>query len=109
MTDPNRLAELMATINVWQANQPNLNPMRPHELVKLFDTPLTQITTALEVLGWSRTVHRGWVHGRRYRRVFWCPKGVMLYKRRRGRPSIHSTISLGATNMNKSLLEGLTI
>lgn len=93
MIDPYRIAELLAIITVWQAQQPQLKPMRPHELLKQFDAPLPDITPVLEILGWSRTVHRGWTKGRRYRRVFWLPKGVALYKRPRGRPSLQSLIS----------------
>lgn len=92
MTDPHRISELLAFITVWQAQQPQLKPMRPHELVKELDAPLTYITTCLEILGWHRVEHRGWVHGRRYRRVFWCPKGVTLYRRPRGRPSLVSLL-----------------
>lgn len=94
MTDPACFAELMTTITVWKAKQTNLVPMRPHELVKLFDTPLSYITPVLEILGWSRTVHRGWINGRRYRHVFWLPKGIELYRRPRGRPSLQSMIYL---------------
>ncbi len=90
MTDPARLADLLTRVTVWQAQQSSLKPMRPHELVKLFDAPLYYITPVLEILGWSRKVHRGWNQGRRYRRVFWCPKGITLYRRPRGRPSILS-------------------
>lgn len=92
MNNSHRIAELLALITVWQAQQPQLKPMRPHELVKLFDAPLSQITPVLEILGWTRTVYRGWAHGRRYRRVFWCPKGVTLFRRPRGRPSLVSLL-----------------
>lgn len=92
MTDPHRVAELLARVTVWQAQQPQLKPMRPHELVKLFDEPLSQITPVLEILGWTRTVYRGWAHGRRYRRVFWLPKGISLFSRPRGRPSLQSLL-----------------
>lgn len=92
MTDPTLLAELLARMTIWQAQQSVLKPMRPHELVKQFDAPLPYITPVLELLGWTRTVHRGWIHGRRYRRVFWCPKGVSLYRRPRGRPSLLSLL-----------------
>ena len=92
MNNPQRIAELLARVTVWQAQQLQLKPMRPHELVKLFDATLSNITPVLEILGWSRTVHRGWVNGRRYRRVFWLPKGIALYRRTRGRPSLHSLL-----------------
>lgn len=92
MTDAAHLAELLSRITIWQAQQSILKPMRPHELVKQFDAPLPYITPALELLGWTRTVHRGWIHGRRYRRVFWCPKEVSLYRRPRGRPSLLSLL-----------------
>lgn len=97
MTDPTHFAALLATITVWQAKQSNLTPMRPYELVRLFDTPLSQITTVLEVLGWTKKFHRGWENGRRYRRVFWCPNGITLYRRLRGRPSLNSLINSGLT------------
>lgn len=99
MTDPHRIAELLARVTVWQAQQPQLEPMRPHELVKQFDAPLSYITPCLEILGWSRVVHRGWIKGRRYRRVFWLPKGATLYRRPRGRPSLVSL--LYPNNFNK--------
>lgn len=92
MNNPHRIAELLARVTVWQAQQPQLKPMRPHELVKLFDAPLSYITPVLEILGWSRTVHRGWINGRRYRRVFWCPKGITLHRRPRGRPPLVSLL-----------------
>lgn len=92
MTDPARLAELLTRVTIWQAQQSQLRPMRPHELVKQFDAPLSYITPVLEILNWTRTVHRGWLHGRRYRRVFWCPKNITLYRRPRGRPSLLSIL-----------------
>lgn len=93
MTDPARLAALLSRITIWQAQQSDLKPMRPHELVKLFDAPLSYIAPVLELLGWTRTAHRGWANGRRYLRVFWLPKGVKLYRRARGRPSLTSLLS----------------
>lgn len=90
MIDLSPMAELLTRITVWKEQQSSLKPMRPHELVKLFDAPLSYITPLLEILGWYRTVHRGWNHGRRYRRVFWLPKGITLYRSARGRPSILS-------------------
>lgn len=92
MTNPDQFAALLARITLWQAQQSSLEPMRPHELVKMFNSPLSHITPVLEVLGWSRQVHRGWLNGHRYRRVFWCPKGITLYRRARGRPSILSIL-----------------
>ena len=92
MADPHRIAELLALITIWQAQQPQLKPMRPHELVEQFNAPLSFITPCLEILGWHRMEHRGWANGRRYRRVFWCPKGVTLYRRPRGRPSLVSML-----------------
>lgn len=92
MIDLIRMSELISRVTVWQAQQSNPKPMRPHELVKALDAPLPHITPVLEILGWSRTVHRGWINGRRYRRVFWCPKGVILYRTTRGRPSILSKL-----------------
>ena len=92
MTDPARIAELLARVTVWQAQQSVLKPMRPHELVKLFDAPLSYITPVLEILGWTRTAHRGWANGRRYRRVYWCPRGITLRRRPRGRPSLISLL-----------------
>ena len=92
MTDAARLAELLSRMTIWQAQQSVLKPMRPHDLVQQFDAPLPYITSVLELLGWTRTVHRGWIHGRRYRRVFWLPKGVTLYRRPRGRPSLLSLL-----------------
>ena len=92
MTDPARIAELLARFTVWQAQQSVLKPMRPHELVKLFDAPLSYITPVLEILGWTRTAHRGWANGRRYRRVYWCPRGITLRRRPRGRPSLISLL-----------------
>lgn len=92
MIDPQRIAEILARITVWQAQQPKLKPMRPHELVKELYAPLTYITPCLEILGWKRVEHRGWANGRRYRRVFWCPKGVTPYRRPRGRPSLVSLL-----------------
>lgn len=93
MTDPERLAALLSRITIWQAQQSDLKPVRPDELVKLFDAPLSYITTVLELLGWTHTKHRGWANGRRYRRVFWLPKGVTLFRRPRGRPSLLSLIT----------------
>ena len=92
MTDPYKSAQILAAAMIWQAQQKNLKPMRPHELVKTFDAPLPHITPVLEILGWTRTVHRGWNYGRRYRRVFWCPKGISLYSAPRGRPALLSTM-----------------
>lgn len=92
MTDPARLAALLSRVTIWQAQQSDLKPMRPHELVKQFDAPLSYITPVLEMMGWTRTAHRGWIQGRRYRRVFWCPKGVTLHRRPRGRPSLISLL-----------------
>lgn len=88
MTNPDQFAELLARATVWQTQQTRQKPMRPHELVQIFKSPLPHITPVLEILGWTRTVHRGWTKGRRYRRIFWCPKGVTLHSRPRGRPSI---------------------
>jgi hypothetical protein len=92
MLDPISMAELISRATIWQAQQSSLKPMRPHELVTELDAALTHITPVLEILGWTRTVHRGWLHGRRYRRVYWCPKGMTLYRRPRGRPSLLSTL-----------------
>lgn len=92
MTDPARLAALLSRVTIWQAQQSDLKPLRPHELVKLFDAPLSYIAPVLELLGWTRTAHRGWANGRRYRRVFWCPKGITLRRRPRGRPSLVSML-----------------
>ena len=92
MTDPACLAALLSRVTIWQAQQSDLKPMRPHELVKLFDASLSYITPVLEMLGWQRVEHRGWVNGRRYRRVFWCPKSVTPHRRRRGRPSLVSML-----------------
>lgn len=93
MTDLARLAALLSRVTIWQAQQSDLKPMRPHELVKLFDAPLSYIAPVLEMLGWHRVEHRGWANGRRYRRVFWLPKGVTLHRRPRGRPSLLSLIT----------------
>lgn len=87
MTDPYKSAQILSAVIVWQAQQVNLKPMRPHEFVKTFNASLPHITPVLEILGWTRTVLRGWNYGRRYRRVFWCPKGVSLYRAPRGRPT----------------------
>lgn len=92
MTDPARIAELLSRMIIWQAQRSDLKPMRCHELVKLFDAPLSHITAVLEMLGWHRVEHRGWANGRRYRRVFWCPKGITLRRRPRGRPSLVSLL-----------------
>ena len=93
MIDPARLAALLSRITIWQAQLSDLNLLRPHELVKQFDAPLSYINPVLEMLGWHRVEHRGWANGRRYRRVFWLPKGVTLYRRPRGRPSLLSLIT----------------
>ncbi len=92
MLDSFSIAELISRVTVWQGQQTTLKPMRPHELVQTFNSPLPHLAPVLEILGWTRTVHRGWNHGRRYRRVFWQPKGVRLHRRPRGRPSILSML-----------------
>lgn len=92
MTDPTRFAELLSRATIWQAQHPQPTPMRCHELVKQFDAPLSHITPVLEILGWLRVAHRGWANGRRYRRVYWCPKGITLRRRARGRPSLLSLL-----------------
>lgn len=92
MTDPARLAAMLSRVTIWQAQQSDLKPMRPHELVKQFDASLPYITPVLEMLGWNRVEHRGWANGRRYRRVLWLPKGVTLYRRPQGRPSLISLL-----------------
>lgn len=92
MNNPARLADLLAHVTLWQSQESVSQPMRCHELVKLFDAPLSYITPVLEMLGWHRVEHRGWANGRRYRRVYWCPKGVTLRRRPRGRPSLLSLL-----------------
>lgn len=92
MFAPISMSELITRATAWQSKQKTLKPMRPHELVNELEATLPHITPVLEMLGWNRTVHRGWIHGRRYRRVFWLPKGVSLYRRPRGRPSILSKL-----------------